>query len=264
MSLCWNRKRKIHLLGRRKTTSCKSYLSILCNAIYPDFLFDLFDFFFIIFLCRLRSLRGIHFWAELHQINQARFYQKQLVDETFAKMRLFSNLRSCWWEIFQVCSFSCREEVVFSVYRAVNTTNSDRGNCCGCKCGSVAVVLSGDLHVTSDWWTKTFACTEKWRRSVSCHTAGTWTLEHHQRCRVINTRLFIIFFLLNYFVTHLNLGPWGDKTIWGEPIPIYSELKEFLSASVDLSSIKLPVLLLMLLSVVYHGMKTQHESVCDG
>lgn len=159
MSLCWNRKRKIHLLGRRKTTSCKSYLSILCNAIYPDFFSDLFDFFFIIFLCRLRSLRGIHFWAELHQINQARFYQKQLVDETFAEMRLFSNLRSCWWEIFQVCSFSCREEVVFSVYRAVNTTNSDRGNCCGCKCGSVAVVLSGDLHVTLDWWTKTFACT---------------------------------------------------------------------------------------------------------
>jgi len=78
------------------------------------------------------------------------------------------------------------------MYRAVNTTDRNRGNCCGSEPGSVAP--SADLHVTSLWWTG----------NLSVHGEATSqrspslcrTLEHHQRCRVTNTRLLVYFFSL--------------------------------------------------------------------
>lgn len=148
------------------------------------------------FLCRLRSLREIHFWAKLHQINRAHFYQEQLVVsiKTFAETQLFFPSSELLLRTFSVL-FIFLPWSLFSVYRAVNTTNSDRGSCCGCKVwirGCRAVCRSSCNFWLMDW--KPSHVQRNDAAAFYRHTAGTWTLEHHRRCRVINTRLFIIFF----------------------------------------------------------------------
>lgn len=155
-------KKKKHLQGgRRGRTSCKSYLSILCNAIYPEIIwfwvfflvwFFVREFPFEFFSVDSGASRKYIFGPSCVKSTQAQFLSGTVCRQrkTFAETQLFSPLRSCCQEPFQFCSYFAVKRSFFPVYRAVNTTNSDRGNCCGCNCGSVAVVLSADLHVTSD------------------------------------------------------------------------------------------------------------------
>lgn len=91
------------------------------------------------------------------------------------------------------------------MYRAVYRTARDRRPCCG----PVAVVLSADLHVTSDRWTENRGVYRKRR-----HTAGPRTLEHHRRCPLTNARPsydFCPLELLGFGVDQ------GDKTTGVEP-----------------------------------------------
>lgn len=165
--------------GRRETASCKSYLSILCNAIYPEVIWIFFLHFFLFF----DSGASRKYVFGKSQTNEFLSGAAHLHPDVRRNARSYR-------EPFGFCFFFFLpwRGVFFPMYRAVYTTDRDRRPCCGCKCGSVAVVLSADLHVTSDRWTENLRMYRKRR-----HTAGTWTLEHHRRCPVTNTRLFYYF-----------------------------------------------------------------------
>lgn len=104
--------------------------------------------------------------------------------------------------LFCFVCFAVKRCFFFQCTDSVYRTDRDRRPCCGCKCGPVAVVLSADLHVTSDRWTENFGMYRKRR-----HAAGTWTPEHHRRCPDTNTRLFFILsVLLNWSGSGLDQG----------------------------------------------------------
>lgn len=201
------------------------------------------------FLCRLRSLREIHFFeAELHQINRARFYQEQLVVNVrrLEKRGCFPTSGVVVENFFRSVHFLAVKRFFFffpfPVYRAVNTTNIDRGNCCGCK--SVDPWLSCCLEIfmlSLDWWTETFACTEKRmpRRSPShCRKPGLLSITDGAELQThTHTRLFIIWVFSLSSSTLQHGWIWvheGNKTVRGATISnqeIYVSVSQWIGQS---------------------------------
>ena len=129
--------------GGRERTSCKSYFNLLCNATYPIFSgFLSFPFFCVNFS---QWILEIPFWAKLHQINRVHVFiripwwsppgllpERSCFPLVTVVVRTFGSWSSC---------FLC------SVYRAVNTTDSDGGSCCRRR----AVVRSSRGVGPVDW-----------------------------------------------------------------------------------------------------------------
>lgn len=164
---------------------------------------------FFIFLCQLRE---IHFWAELHQINRARFYQEQLAVNVRRSQK-----RSCFPTSGVVVENFSRSvnflpwRGLFSVYRAVNTTNSDRGNCSGCECGYRAVCRSSCNIRSMDWNLPHVQRNDAATSDVTLQEPGLLSITDGAE---LQTQDFLLFFfpLLYNFTTHFfNLGSRGRQ-----------------------------------------------------